>query len=226
MRPFGETGAPPESARAVANPLVAAAEVLGRCVKSGDFWILFCAFFTCGASANGLVGTHLVAFCFDNGIPQVQAAWLLAAMGAFNIIGATLSGWLSDRYDPRVLLMCFFGLRGLSLLYLPYSQFDFSTLSVFALFYGLDWIATVPPIMRLINNRFGKVDGPVVFGWVFVAHQFGAGSIASLAGLLRAELGSYMVPFMLSGALCVAAAILVLRTGAGSRPLAAQGAAD
>ena len=114
---------------------------------------------------------------------------------------------------------------GLSLLYLPYSQFDFVDLcSVFALFYGLDWIATVPPIMRLINNRFGKTDAPVVFGWIFVAHQIGAGSIASLAGVLRADLGSYMVPFMLSGGLCVVAAVLVLRAGAGSRPLAAQGA--
>ncbi|HUK60884.1 MAG TPA: MFS transporter, partial [Stellaceae bacterium] len=171
LRPFGEDARPGDSAPPPANPLVVAAEVLGHCVKSRDFWILFCAFFTCGASANGLIGTHLVAFCFDNGVPEVQAAWLLAAMGAFNIIGATLSGWLSDRYDPRVLLMCFFGLRGLSLLYLPYSHFDFSTLSVFALFYGLDWIATVPPIMRLITNRFGKVDAPVVFGWIFVAHQ-------------------------------------------------------
>jgi len=97
---------------------------------------------------------------------------------------------------------------------------------VFALFYGLDWIATVPPIMRLITNRFGKVDAPVVFGWIFVAHQFGAGSIASLAGVLRGALGSYMLPFMLSGGLCVAAAVLVLRTGAGARPLAPQGATE
>ncbi len=221
IRPFGEKGLP-EPARPLVNPLAAAINVLARCVKSVDFWILFGAFFTCGASANGLVGTHLVAFCFDNGIPQVQAAWLLAAMGAFNIVGTTLSGWLSDRYDPRVLLMGFFGLRGLSLLYLPYSHFDFSTLSVFALFYGLDWIATVPPILRLITNGFGKTDAPVVFGWIFVAHQVGAGTIASLAGALRADLGSYVVPFMLSGTLCVVVALLVLRIA--PRQLAAVGA--
>ena len=221
IRPFGEKGLP-EPARPPVNPLAAAINVLARCVKSVDFWILFGAFFTCGASANGLVGTHLVAFCFDNGIPQVQAAWLLAAMGAFNIVGTTLSGWLSDRYDPRVLLMGFFGLRGLSLLYLPYSHFDFSTLSVFALFYGLDWIATVPPILRLITNGFGKTDAPVVFGWIFVAHQVGAGTIASLAGALRADLGSYVVPFMLSGTLCVVVALLVLRIA--PRQLAAVGA--
>ena len=221
IRPLGESG-PPEPARAPVNPLATAFDVLGRCVKSADFWILFGAFFTCGASANGLVGTHLVAFCFDNGIPQVEGAWLLAAMGAFNIVGATLSGWLSDRYDPRTLLMCFFGLRGLSLLYLPYSHFDFSTLSVFALFYGLDWIATLPPIMRLITNRFGKIDAPVVFGWIFIAHQVGAGTIASLAGALRAGLGSYLLPFMLSGGLCVVAAICVLRLQSGR--LAAVGA--
>jgi MFS family permease len=220
LRSYGETGPVTPPKPAGANPLVTAVTVLARGVKSGDFWIFFVTFFICGASANGLVGTHLVSFCFDNGIPEVRAAWLLAAMGAFNIVGTTTSGWLSDRYDNRVLLMCYFGFRGLSLLYLPYSHFDFATLSVFAVFYGLDWIATVPPMMRLITDKFGKTDAPVVFGWIFAGHQLGAGSIAFLAGALRADLGTYLLPFLLSGALCLAASMLVLRSGAGGSRLA------
>ncbi len=224
LRPYGETGPASPPKPVGANPLVIAVTVLGRGVKSEDFWIFFTTFFICGASANGLVGTHLVSFCFDNGMPEVQAAWLLAAMGAFNIVGTTLSGWLSDRYDNRLLLMGYFGLRGFSLLYLPYSHFDFATLSVFAVFYGLDWIATVPPMMRLISDTFGKTDAPVVFGWIFAGHQMGAGSIAFLAGALRSDLGTYLLPFLLSGALCLAAALLVLRIGAGGRRLAPVGA--
>jgi MFS family permease len=220
LRPYGETGPPTAPAKATANPLRVAVDVLGRASQSRDFWLFGASFFICGASANGLVGTHLVAFCFDNGIPEIQAAWLLAAMGAFNIVGATLSGWLSDRYDNRLLLMCYFGLRGLSLLYLPYSRFDFETLSIFALFYGLDWIATVPPVLRLLTDTFGKTDGPVVYGWIFAGHQLGAGSIALLAGMLRSDLGSYFVPFILSGALCLAMAVLVLRIGTGRLALA------
>jgi MFS family permease len=224
LRPYGETGPAPPPKPAAGNPLVLAVTVLGRGVKSGDFWIFFTTFFICGASANGLVGTHLISFCFDNGIPELQAAWLLAAMGAFNIIGTTLSGWASDRYDNRLLLMGYFGLRGLSLLYLPYSHFDFATLSVFAVFYGLDWIATVPPMMRLITDTFGKTDAPVVFGWIFAGHQMGAGSIAFLAGALRSDLGTYLVPFLLSGGLCLAASLLVLRIGSGRGRLVPVGA--
>lgn len=224
LRPYGETGVASPVKQVAANPLVIAVSVLGRGVKSGDFWIFFATFFICGASANGLVGTHLISFCFDNGIPEMQAAWLLAGMGAFNIVGTTLSGWLSDRYDNRLLLMCYFGLRGLSLLYLPYSHFDFATLSVFAVFYGLDWIATVPPMMRLITDKFGKTDAPVVFGWIFAGHQLGAGSIAFLAGALRADLGTYLLPFLLSGGLCLAASLLVLRIGASGSRLAPAGA--
>jgi MFS family permease len=224
LRPYGETGPAPRPKPVGANPLTIAFTVLGRGIKSGDFWIFFSTFFICGASANGLVGTHLVSYCFDNGIPEVQAAWLLAAMGAFNIIGTTASGWLSDRYDNRLLLMGYFGLRGLSLLYLPYSHFDFATLSVFAVFYGLDWIATVPPMMRLMTDKFGKADAPVVFGWVFAGHQIGAGSIAFVAGAVRADVGTYLLPFLLSGMLCLVASMLVLRIGAGGGRLVPAGA--
>jgi MFS family permease len=224
LRPLGETGPALPPKPVGANPLVLAMTVLGRGVKSGDFWIFFTTFFICGASANGLVGTHLISFCFDHGIPEVQAAWLLAAMGAFNIVGTTASGWLSDRYDNRLLLMMYFGLRGLSLLYLPFSNFDFATLSVFAVFYGLDWIATVPPMMRLLTDKFGKADAPVVFGWIFGGHQLGAGSIALAAGWMRYDLGTYLLPFLISGALCLMASMLVLRIGIGSGRLVPAGA--
>jgi MFS family permease len=220
LAPYGETGPATATAKMVANPLLVAVDALGRATQSRDFWLFGASMFVCGASANGLVGTHLVAFCFDHGIPEIQAAWLLAAMGAFNIVGTTLSGWLSDRYDNRILLMCYFGLRGLSLIYLPYSRFDFATLSIFAIFYGLDWIATVPPMMRLLTDTFGKTDAPVVFGWIFAGHQLGAGSIALLAGLMRSDFGSYFMPFILSGTLCLVIAVLVLRIGTGRLALA------
>ena len=119
------------------------------------FWILFGTFFICGATTNGLVQVHLIPMCFDFGIPQVQAASLLAAMGIFDFVGTIVSGWLSDRYDNRWLLFWYYGLRGLSLLFLPFTDFSFYGLSLFALFYGLDWIATVPPTVRLTAQRFG-----------------------------------------------------------------------
>jgi MFS family permease len=220
--PLGEFGERPPAAAGV-NPLVVAFSVLGRCVRSRNFWLLSASFLICGASSNGLVGTHLIPFCFDYGIPEVRAAGLLAAMGTFSIIGTTLSGWLSDRYDCRVLLMVFYGLRGLSLFFLPYSDFSFYTLSMFAVFYGLDWLATAPPMMRIITDTFGKADTPVVFGWLFVGHQIGAGGIAFLAGALRADLGSYLAPFLLSGMLCLVAAAAVLWIGTAPRGAGAAG---
>jgi predicted MFS family arabinose efflux permease len=213
IAPYGDAGAPGPPPRAGANPLVVAFSALGRAVQSGNFWLLFSSFFVCGASANGLVGTHLIPFCADHGIPQVTAAGVLAAIGGFTILGTTFSGWLSDRYDNRVLLMFFYAFRGLSLLYLPYSDFSLGTLTIFALFYGLDYFATVPPTLRLITDSFGKADTPVIYGWVFAGHQVGAASVALLAGVLRSDLGSYFVPFMLSGLLCLGAAGLVLCIG-------------
>lgn len=220
--PYGDTGERPDAA-AGANPLAHALAVLGRSVKSGDFWLLSLSFFVCGASTNGLVGTHLISYCFDHGIPEASGAGLLAAMGLFDIVGTTLSGWLSDRYSNRILLMWYYGLRGLSLLYLPYSDFSFASLSVFAVFYGLDWIATVPPTVRLATDVFGKADAPVVFGWILAAHQVGASAIALLAGVLRADLGSYVASFLISGVLCLMAAILVLWIGGAQRGAGAGG---
>jgi len=215
IKPFGaeEGAAPPPPPRA--NPAMVALSALGRASKSTGFWLLFASFFVCGASTNGLIGTHLISYCIDNGIPEVRGASLLAAMGVCDLIGTTLSGWLSDRYDNRWLLFWYYGLRGLSLIYLPYSGFSLYGLSLFAVFYGLDWIATVPPTVRLTADLFGKQDAPIIFGWLLCGHQIGAGVTALEAGVLRSMLGSYYVPVLISGGLCVLTALLVLRIGRG-----------
>jgi MFS family permease len=215
LKPYGaEDGAiAPPTARV--NPITRAFAALGRASTSGAFWLLFASFFVCGASTNGLIGTHLISYCFDHGIPEVKGASLLAAMGIFDLIGTTASGWLSDRYDNRWLLFWYYGLRGISLIYLPYSGFSLYGLSIFAVFYGLDWIATVPPTVRLTTDIFGKQDAPIVFGWLLAGHQLGAGATALEAGTLRAILGSYSVPVLISGTLCIITALFVLRIGRG-----------
>jgi predicted MFS family arabinose efflux permease len=195
------------------NPIVAALSTLKRASASRDFWLLFASFFVCGLSTNGLIGTHLIAACFDHGIPEVRAAGLLAMMGIFDLIGTTASGWLSDRYDSRWLLFWYYGLRGLSLIYLPYSDYSFYGLSLFAVFYGLDWIATVPPTVRLTNDIFGRQDAPVIFGWIVAGHQMGAAVAASGAGALRTALDGYFEAFLIAGVICALTALLVLMIG-------------
>jgi predicted MFS family arabinose efflux permease len=195
------------------NPIVAALSTLKRASASRDFWLLFASFFVCGLSTNGLIGTHLIAACFDHGIPEVRAAGLLAMMGIFDLIGTTASGWLSDRYDSRWLLFWYYGLRGLSLIYLPYSGYSFYGLSLFAVFYGLDWIATVPPTVRLTTDIFGKQDAPVIFGWIVAGHQMGAAVAASGAGALRTALDGYFEAFLIAGIICALTALLVLMIG-------------
>jgi MFS family permease len=211
LKPYGAAEDAEIAAPLRANPLTLAFATLGRAAKSTGFWLLFASFFVCGASTNGLIGTHLISYCFDHGIPEVQGAGLLAAMGVFDLIGTTASGWLSDRFDSRWLLFWYYGLRGLSLLYLPYSGFSLYGLSLFAVFYGLDWVATVPPTVRLANELFGKKDAPIIFGWLLAGHQLGAGATAFEAGLLRSVLGSYLVPVLISGGLCLMTALIVLR---------------
>ncbi|QIG91389.1 MULTISPECIES: MFS transporter [unclassified Bradyrhizobium] len=212
LRPFGDQGTAPLPAPPPANaPIVAAAlGTLRDSSKSSVFWILFATFFVCGASTNGLVQVHLIPMCLDYGIPQVQAASLLAAMGIFDFFGTIVSGWLSDRYDNRYLLFWYYGLRGLSLLFLPFSDFTFYGLSLFAMFYGLDWIATVPPTVRLTAQRFGAERANLVFGWIFAGHQLGAGTAAFGAGLSRTLYQSYLPAFFIAGALCVFAALIAL----------------
>ncbi|MGO4702621.1 MFS transporter [Dyella sp. 2RAB6] len=202
-----DTGAP------AGNPFALTLGVLRNATRNGTFWLLFATFFVCGFTTNGLIGTHFIALCGDHGIPEVRAAGLLAMMGIFDLVGTTASGWLTDRIDPRKLLFVYYGLRGLSLMYLPYSDFSFYSLSLFGVFYGLDWIATVPPTLRLTTDAFGERDAPIVFGWVVAGHQVGAATAAFMAGVLRVQLGSYMTPFVIAGAAGVVAAFLALRIG-------------
>jgi MFS family permease len=192
------------------NPIIEAFRALALASRTRTFWLLFATFFICGLSTNGLIGTHLIAYCADNGIPEVQAAGMLAAMGVFDIVGTTASGWLSDRFDSRRLLCVYYGLRGLSLLYLPYSDFSFYGLGVFTMFYGLDWIATVPPTVRLTAERFGTVRGPIIYGWIGAGHQIGAAVAAFGAGVLRVQTNRYVEAFLLAGLMCAIAAMLAL----------------
>ncbi|MGJ4909281.1 MFS transporter [Bradyrhizobium sp. HKCCYLS2033] len=223
LRPFGDKGTEPIAASApVTAPILAAAlGTLRDASRTPVFWMLFATFFICGASTNGLVQVHLIPMCLDFGIPQVQAAGLLAAMGIFDFFGTIVSGWLSDRYDNRWLLFWYYGLRGLSLLFLPFTDFSFYGLSLFAMFYGLDWIATVPPTVRLTAQRFGPERANLVFGWVFAGHQLGAGTAAFGAGLSRTLLQSYLPAFFTAGALCLVAALLALAIARQAKPAAA-----
>ena len=212
LRPFGEQGKEPLPAPPPSNAPIAAAALSALTDAAGTrvFWILFATFFICGASTNGLIQVHLIPMCLDFGIPQVQAASLLAAMGVFDFFGTIFSGWLSDRYDNRWLLFWYYGLRGLSLLMLPFTDFSFYGLSLFAMFYGLDWIATVPPTVRLTAQRFGPERANLVFGWIFTGHQLGAACAAFGAGLSRTMLATYLPAFFIAGALCVVAALIAL----------------
>jgi len=202
---------PVEAGAPAGNLFMLTLGTLQRASKRGVFWLLFATFFVCGFTTNGLIGTHFIALCGDHGIPEVRAAGVLAMMGVCDLIGTTASGWLTDRFDPRKLLFVYYGLRGLSLMYLPYSDFSLYSLSLFGVFYGLDWIATVPPTLRLTTEAFGERDAPVVFGWVVAGHQVGAATAAFMAGVLRVQLGSYLTPFVIAGATGVVAAFLALR---------------
>jgi len=184
--------------------------VLLRASRTPAFWLLFATFFVCGFTTNGLVGTHLISFCGDKGLALVQAGALLAAMGAFDIVGTTASGWLTDRYDPRKLLFVYYALRGLSLMALPFLAFDLVSLSIFAVFYGLDWLATVPPTVKLATESFGEREGPIVFGWIAFGHQVGAATAAFGAGLLRDVQGRYLEAFVIAGFLGIVAACAAL----------------
>jgi MFS family permease len=220
LAPFGSNEIvvlPPRSG----NPFVIAIAGLARGARSVDFWLLFITFAVCGFSTNGLVATHLIPFCMDHGIPEVSAAGLLAAMGVFDLIGTTLSGYLTDRYDSRILLFWYYGLRGLSLMVLPFTHFDVISLAIFSLFYGLDWVATVPPTVFLTNEVFGKKDAPVIVSWIVAGHQIGGALAALGAGETRYLTGSYVPAFLASGVACLMAALLVLRIAHGRRAVMA-----
>jgi sugar phosphate permease len=186
-------------------------------VRSGDFWFLCISYFICGASTLGLIGTHFIPASVEHGISEVTAASILATMAIFNILGTTCSGWLSDRVDNRLLLCVYYLTRGISLLFLPYAfGLGMAGLFGFMIFYGLDWIATVPPTVGLVGKVFGQRNAPVIFGWVAAAHQLGSGFAAFGAGALRTWLGDYQIAFMSSGLLCLIAAGVVIRIGRGA----------
>ena len=219
LGPYGAGDETPATqAPAGGNPATAALSTLGRGLRSREFWLLSGSFYICGASTNGLIGTHLIPASMEHGIAEVTAASMLAAIGVFDLIGTTVSGWLTDRWDSRYLLCWYYGLRGLSLLFLPYALgTQFLALAAFAVFYGLDWVATVPPTVRLTADVFGRRNVGVMFGWIAAAHQLGAATAAFGAGALRTWLGSYQVAFLTSGLLCLLAAGLVIRIGQASK---------
>jgi predicted MFS family arabinose efflux permease len=182
------------------------------------FWLLAASFAICGATTNGLIGTHFIPAAQDHGMPVTTAAGLLAVVGIFDVAGTIASGWLTDRYDPRVLLLGYYLGRGVSLVALPSLLSPRSTPStwVFILFYGLDWVATVPPTVALCRRYFAA-NAPIVFGWVFAAHQLGAAAAASGAGFIRDAQGSYNLAFCLAAILCVIAAALCGLAGTSRR---------
>lgn len=215
LLPYGETGEIKPVTAPKGNPVALAFAGLRDAVRNRDIWLLAATYFVCGASTNGLIGTHLIPACIDHGYSEVSGATLLATIGIFNFFGTLASGWLADRFDNRLLLFVYFALRGLSLLYLPFAFTNFYVLSLFTVFYGVDWFATVAPTIRLVTGAVGRERSSIVYGWVFTVHQIGGASAAFFAGLFRIELGTYMQAFMLSGLLCLCAAIAVLFIGRG-----------
>lgn len=227
VRRVGESEeSPPPSQPHQARTAFAAITVLGMAVRRPMFWLLAGSFFACGLTTNGLVGTHLIAYCGDHGIPPVHAAGFLSMIGLFDLIGTTASGWLTDRYDSRRLLVAYYALRGVSLLVMPFVDFSTANLTIFAVFFGLDWIATVPPTLKLANEAFGERDAPIVFGWIVVAHQLGAAAATVGAGAIREHEGSYLPAFVAAGLIGLgAAAVFVVsavrnRSPASGRPVA------
>jgi sugar phosphate permease len=208
VEPYG--GPPPAPAIAVkAEGFVA---VMSRAIRVPEFWLLAGSFFICGASSNGIVGVHFLPHSLDHGIPQNTAANVLAIMGGMNFIGTLASGILTDRFDPRKLLATYYILRGLSLFIVPY-VFQVPGLLVFAVIFGLDYIATVPPTSALCADIFGRRNVAIVFSWVFFAHQIGAASIAYVSGLIRVQSGSYLYAFIMAGILAIIGGLMALRVG-------------
>jgi sugar phosphate permease len=221
-------GAGPDDALPAAAPAGNAARTalvaLRNAARTRPFWLLAGGFAICGATTNGLVGTHFIPAAHDHGMPETTAASLLALVGLFDIVGTIASGWLTDRVDSRFLLGGYYALRGLSLLVLPalFSATAHPSMIIFILFYGLDWVATVPPTVALCREYFGA-SGAVVFGWVFASHQIGAAIAATAAGLVRDQLGTYNVAWYAAGALAILASLLSFMLLAGKRRVGPAG---
>jgi MFS family permease len=211
--PYGMKKEPPPSqSMQKKNPITLAFRGLFEAVKVKAFWLLAGSFFICGLSTSGLIGTHFVSYCMSYGIPMVMAASLMSFMGIFDLIGTTVSGWLSDRFDNRWLLFWYYGLRGASLVLLPFALAEGSMplLVVFSVFYGLDWIATVPPTVSISRQIFGVEKSGIVYGWIFAFHQAGAAVAAYSGGMIYSVLNSYTWAFILAGIFCVLASLFVM----------------
>jgi sugar phosphate permease len=212
LRAYGATdadpGPPPH--QAIGSSAGRAVRVLRDAAREPTFWLLAGGFAICGATTNGLIATHFIPAAMDHGMPPTTAASLLAVVGVFDVAGTIASGWFTDRIDPRMLLLAYYVLRGIGLLALPSLLSPRTTPStwVFIIFYGLDWVATVPPTVMLCRDRFGSAVGPIVFGWVFASHQIGAAVAALGAGVIRDRTGSYDLAFYIAAGLCVVAAAL------------------
>lgn len=211
MTPYGapEGAVPTPPARSPINPARRALQVLRRASRVRTFWALAAGFAVCGATTNGLIGTHFIPAAHDHGMMEVVAAGLLAVVGIFDVVGTIASGWLTDRVNPRILLAIYYAGRGLSLLLLPFllSSTIQPPMILFVIIYGLDWVATVPPTAALCREVFGA-DGAVVYGWVFASHQVGAAVAAITAGILRDTAGEYTWAWFGAAALCVVAAVV------------------
>ena len=213
VRPFGAQEDWQAPSQIKGNAAALAVNTLREAVRVKNFWYLVISFFVCGLSTSGLIGTHFIPAAHDHGMMEVAAASLLALIGVFDVVGTLFSGWLTDRIDPRKLLFFYYFLRGLSLFLLPsilFATVHPSTL-FFVIFYGLDWVATVPPTILLCRTVLGPERATVVYGWVFAAHQIG-GSIAAFgAGVARVKFGDYAAAFYASGIACLLVSLLVLR---------------
>ena len=213
---YGDPSRSRWAAPAPGNPVAVAFRALATGVRSRDFWLIAAGYFVCGATTVGVIGTHLIPACVDHGLSEVAGAGLLAGAGVFALGGGAISGWLSDRCDNRILLCCFYGLRGLSLLYLPFAfDMSFYGLSLFSIVYGLDWIASAAPTVRLLSGVVGGERIGIMVAWITVIHQIGSASVAYFAGVLRIAFGTYFEAFIISGMLLVAVAVMVLFIDAG-----------
>ncbi|THF70091.1 MFS transporter [Deinococcus sp. Arct2-2] len=206
---LGMDGRPLDPTAPVIVPAKPDGGVMRRALRSRDFWLLSVTFLVCGATSNGIIGTHFIAYCGDLGLTAGYAAGMLALMGAFNFVGTLGSGYLTDRVDPRLLLAGYYAFRGLSLLALPLLP-PGTGLFFFAVLFGLDYIATVPPTVALTARTFGTANVGTVYGWVFFSHQLGAASATALGGLARESLGTYGPAFLAAGVLAILAAGLAL----------------
>jgi MFS family permease len=207
IAPYGESHVQRPALGSAGNAVALSVSVLREAVATRVFWVLAGTFFICGVSTTGIISQHFIPFCADNGVAAVAAASYLAMMGIFNFLGTITSGWLSDRFDNRILLAWYYGLRGLSLIWLPFSSFDIYAMSIWAVFFGLDFVATVPPTVKLSAQHFGATKAPIVVGWVFASHQLGGAMAAFAAGVTRATWASYMPVFLAIGLICLLATL-------------------